>query len=198
MGRILCLRLQWEDNGSFVKLSDCEVMKAQMRNLVKLSNCEVMESQLRNEESAPLIQGLENNANDDASDQEKASMQLVPWLVTLTAVPLGLSLNPGEDTDVCKRIVSSRYGGTLNSRRVASPVMRLVKGEESWEDPEYPQDVLFQNWGETEQNHSVTCMVLKATANNNRRHLALLHEEIHGPLSSLCRSGGISNNISGL
>ncbi|GFY15068.1 uncharacterized protein TNCV_4493211 [Trichonephila clavipes] len=41
------------------------------RNLVILSNCEVMEAQLRNEESVPLIQGIENNANDDASDQEK-------------------------------------------------------------------------------------------------------------------------------
>ncbi|GFX63143.1 hypothetical protein TNCV_4191781 [Trichonephila clavipes] len=31
-----------------------------------------MEAQLRNEESVPLIQGIQNNANDDASDQEKA------------------------------------------------------------------------------------------------------------------------------
>ncbi|GFV86674.1 uncharacterized protein TNCV_4185271 [Trichonephila clavipes] len=78
----------WEgtDNGNFVKLrdcevmearlrnlvklSDCEVMEAQLRNLVKLSDCEVMETQLRNEESGPLIQGIENNVNDDESDQE--------------------------------------------------------------------------------------------------------------------------------
>ncbi|GFT32220.1 uncharacterized protein TNCV_1034891 [Trichonephila clavipes] len=46
-------------------------------NLVKLSNCEVMEAQLKNEESASLIQGIENNANDDASDQEEASIQLI-------------------------------------------------------------------------------------------------------------------------
>ncbi|PRD23466.1 UNVERIFIED_CONTAM: hypothetical protein NCL1_46270 [Trichonephila clavipes] len=43
------------DNGNLVILSDCEVMEAQLRNL-----------------------GIENNANDDASDQEKASIQLVP------------------------------------------------------------------------------------------------------------------------
>ncbi|GFY69302.1 uncharacterized protein TNIN_421791 [Trichonephila inaurata madagascariensis] len=36
------------DNGNLVKLSDCEVMEAQLRNLVKLSDCEVMEAQLRN------------------------------------------------------------------------------------------------------------------------------------------------------
>ncbi|GFY70821.1 uncharacterized protein TNIN_486851 [Trichonephila inaurata madagascariensis] len=47
-------------------------------NLVKLSVCEVMEAQLRSKESAPLIRGIENNVNDDASDQEKASMQLLP------------------------------------------------------------------------------------------------------------------------
>ncbi|GFY15098.1 uncharacterized protein TNCV_4493511 [Trichonephila clavipes] len=40
-------------------------------SLVILSDCEVMEAQLRNEESVPLIQGIENNVNDDASDQEK-------------------------------------------------------------------------------------------------------------------------------
>ncbi|GFY69181.1 uncharacterized protein TNIN_398291 [Trichonephila inaurata madagascariensis] len=54
-------------------------MEVQLRNLVKRSNCEVMEAQLRNEESVPLIPGIENenNASDDTSDQEKASMQLV-------------------------------------------------------------------------------------------------------------------------
>ncbi|GFX72493.1 hypothetical protein TNCV_4060901 [Trichonephila clavipes] len=36
-------------------------------------------------------------------------------------------------------------------------------------------------------------MVLKATA-NDRRHLALCHDEFRGPRSGLYRSGGISNN----
>ncbi|GFY03382.1 hypothetical protein TNCV_1173401 [Trichonephila clavipes] len=36
------------------------------------------------------------------------------------------------------------------------------------------------NWGETELNRSVTCMVLKATANDTR-HLAFFHDEIRGP-----------------
>ncbi|GFU51688.1 uncharacterized protein TNCV_83141 [Trichonephila clavipes] len=63
----------------------------------------------------------------------------------------------------------SRHGGTLNSRRLASPLVSLVEGEERWEATDHSQDILLQNWGETELNHSVTCMVLKTTA-NDRRH----------------------------
>ncbi|GFY08698.1 uncharacterized protein TNCV_5006111 [Trichonephila clavipes] len=48
--------------------------------------------------------------------------------------------------------------------------------------------VLPQNWGENEPNSTVTCMVLKSTA-NDRRHLALCHDEFRGPRSGLCRSG---------
>ncbi|GFV03745.1 cullin-4A [Trichonephila clavipes] len=70
--------------------------------------------------------------------------------------------------------------GVLFRRRVASPLVRLVEGEERWEAPDHLQGVLPLNWGETELNCSVTCMVLKATA-NNRRHLALCHDEFHGP-----------------
>ncbi|GFX67962.1 uncharacterized protein TNCV_2288242 [Trichonephila clavipes] len=82
--------------------------------------------------------------------------------------------------DVCKCIMPSRHGGTLNSRRAACPLVRLVEGEERWETPDIHQGLLPQNWGETEQNRSVTCMVLKASA-NDRRHLALCHDEFRGP-----------------
>ncbi|GFV00303.1 uncharacterized protein TNCV_2117571 [Trichonephila clavipes] len=47
-------------------------------NLVKLSACEIIEAQLRSEESAHLIRGTENGASDEESDQEGASMQLIP------------------------------------------------------------------------------------------------------------------------
>ncbi|GFT61344.1 uncharacterized protein TNCV_4091131 [Trichonephila clavipes] len=83
-------------------------------------------------------------------------------------------------------------GGTLNSRRAASPLVKLVEGEERWEASD-PQSVLSLNWGGIEPNHTVTCMVLKAAA-NDRRHLALCHDEFRGPGSGLCRTGGISNN----
>ncbi|GFU53066.1 uncharacterized protein TNCV_3098501 [Trichonephila clavipes] len=63
--------------------------------------------------------------------------------------------------------VPSRHGGTLNSRRAANPFVRLVEEEERWETPTLPQGVL-QNWGGTKPNRTVTCMVLKATANDWR------------------------------
>ncbi|GFX01172.1 uncharacterized protein TNCV_4581381 [Trichonephila clavipes] len=78
------------------------------------------------------------------------------------------------------RRLPSRHGGTLNSRRAASPLVGLVEGKEMWEALDHPQGVLPQNWGETELNRSVTCMVLKGTA-NDRRHQALCHDEFRGP-----------------
>ncbi|GFW94460.1 hypothetical protein TNCV_2701811 [Trichonephila clavipes] len=41
--------------------------------------------------------------------------------------------------DVCKCIVTSRHLGTLNSRRAASPLIRLVEGKERWEASDHPQ-----------------------------------------------------------
>ncbi|GFV77567.1 uncharacterized protein TNCV_1070961 [Trichonephila clavipes] len=56
----------------------------------------------------------------------------------MTAVPLGLGSNPGEDMDVCKCIVPLLRGGTLNSRRAASPLVRLMEGKKRWEAPDPP------------------------------------------------------------
>ncbi|GFX97521.1 uncharacterized protein TNCV_2840811 [Trichonephila clavipes] len=64
------------------------------------------------------------------------------------------------------------HGATLNRRRTTSPRVRLVEGEKRWEASDHPQGVLLQNWGGTEPNRTVTCMVLKATANN--RHITRL------------------------
>ncbi|GFX25152.1 uncharacterized protein TNCV_2753271 [Trichonephila clavipes] len=61
--------------------------------------------------------------------------------------------------DVCKPIVPLRHRRTLNSRRAASPLVRLVEGPN-------PQGVLPLNWCGTELNRTVTCMVHKATAND--------------------------------
>ncbi|GFW30887.1 uncharacterized protein TNCV_2939891 [Trichonephila clavipes] len=82
---------------------------------------------------------------------------------------------------------------SFNSRRAASSLVRLVEGEERWEDSDNPQSFLPLNRGEIEPNRTVTCMALKATT-NNRRHLALCHDEFGGPRSGFCRSGGICNN----
>ncbi|GFY12041.1 synaptojanin-1 [Trichonephila clavipes] len=89
--------------------------------------------------------------------------------------------------DVYKCVVPSWHRGTLNSQRAANPLVRLVEGEESWETSDHSQSVFPLNWGGTEPNRTVTCMVLKATA-NDRRHLALCHDEFQGPRSGLCSS----------
>ncbi|GFV37346.1 uncharacterized protein TNCV_1757841 [Trichonephila clavipes] len=83
--------------------------------------------------------------------------------------------------DVCKCIVPLQHGGTRNSRRAASPLVRLVEEEERWESADLPQGVLPQNWGGTEQNRSVTCMVLKATGNDMRKNKAPCRNEFRGP-----------------
>ncbi|GFU66042.1 uncharacterized protein TNCV_3270781 [Trichonephila clavipes] len=57
----------------------------------------------------------------------------------LTAAPLGMLSNHGEDMDVCKCMVPSRHGGTLNRHRSASPLVRLVEGEERWEASDTPR-----------------------------------------------------------
>ncbi|GFV87629.1 uncharacterized protein TNCV_779131 [Trichonephila clavipes] len=60
--------------------------------------------------------------------------------------------------------------GTLNSHRAASPLVWLVEGEERWETPVHLQGFLPLNWGGTEQNRTVTCMTLKAKANDRRKN----------------------------
>ncbi|GFV45297.1 uncharacterized protein TNCV_2037501 [Trichonephila clavipes] len=83
--------------------------------------------------------------------------------------------------DVCKCIVLSRHMGTLNNRRATIPFVRLVEREERREAPDHLKGVLPQNWGGTEQNHTITCMVLKAKANDRRKNLPLSRDEFRGP-----------------
>ncbi|GFT29125.1 hypothetical protein TNCV_3587381 [Trichonephila clavipes] len=63
---------------------------------------------------------------------------------------LGLGSYPAEGIDVCNCIMPLRHRGTLNNHRA----------------PDYTQGTLPQNWGATEPNYTVTCMVLKATDND--------------------------------
>ncbi|GFX34897.1 uncharacterized protein TNCV_2328371 [Trichonephila clavipes] len=76
---------------------------------------------------------------------------------------------------------SSWHGGTLNSRCATSPLERFVEGKESLEAPDHHRDFLFQNWGETEPNYTVTCMMLKAKANDRCRNLDFSRDEFHLP-----------------
>ncbi|GFY02947.1 uncharacterized protein TNCV_3508271 [Trichonephila clavipes] len=68
--------------------------------------------------------------------------------------------------DVCKCVMPLRHGGILNSRLATSPLVRLVAGGERRRPLTLPQGVLPQNWGGTELNPTVNCMVLKSTAND--------------------------------
>ncbi|GFW72621.1 uncharacterized protein TNCV_3798491 [Trichonephila clavipes] len=99
------------------------------------------------------------------------------------------------NTLLTKNITVTKFGRTQVKSiepRAASPLVWLVEGVERWEALKTP-GVLPQNWNGNEPNRTVTCMVLKATA-NDRRHLTLCHDEFRGHRSGLCRSGGISNN----
>ncbi|GFU24490.1 hypothetical protein TNCV_2264501 [Trichonephila clavipes] len=67
--------------------------------------------------------------------------------------------------DACKFIVPSRYGGTLNSRRAASPLVRLVEGEERWEAFDPPtgcsSSKLGWNRAKTSWRHGTTPLRVK-------------------------------------
>ncbi|GFV94338.1 hypothetical protein TNCV_2267921 [Trichonephila clavipes] len=64
-----------------------------------------------------------------------------------------------------------------------SSLVKVEEGEERWDAPDHPQGYPSKLSG-NESNRTVTCMVLKATA-NEWRHLALCHEDPFG----ICRSG---------
>ncbi|GFU86294.1 hypothetical protein TNCV_369501 [Trichonephila clavipes] len=52
---------------------------------------------------------------------------------------VGTGFEPGEGMDVCKCIVPARHGGTLNSHRAASLLVRFVEGETRWEASDHPR-----------------------------------------------------------
>ncbi|GFV42062.1 hypothetical protein TNCV_2452341 [Trichonephila clavipes] len=51
-----------------------------------------------------------------------------------------------------------------------STLVRLVEREDRWDVIDHHQGFHPQNWGGTEQNLTVTCMVLKAKANDRRKN----------------------------
>ncbi|GFU82845.1 hypothetical protein TNCV_266421 [Trichonephila clavipes] len=66
-----------------------------------------------------------------------------------------------------KCIVLLRLGDTLNSRRAASPLVRLIEGDDKWEAPDHPQGFLRLNCGGTERNRTVTCMSCFSKGNDS-------------------------------
>ncbi|GFS53740.1 uncharacterized protein TNCV_731341 [Trichonephila clavipes] len=88
--------------------------------------------------------------------------------------------------DACKCIVPSWHGGTLNSHRAASHLVRWVEGEERRETPGHLEGVLAQNWGGNEPNHTVTFMVLKLRVTSGVQS-SPCHDEFRGPRSDSVR-----------
>ncbi|GFU47041.1 hypothetical protein TNCV_2616161 [Trichonephila clavipes] len=119
-----------------------------------------------------------------------ATEQVITGLATKTPRPevqiLTYSPVPSErlveNRPVLKRLNTSLYQYPLQRKPLSRKPSREVggRGRDVGEAPDHTQGVLPQNWGETEANRPVTCMVLKAMT-NNRRHLALCHDEFHGP-----------------
>ncbi|GFX89321.1 hypothetical protein TNCV_1340201 [Trichonephila clavipes] len=69
------------------------------------------------------------------------------------------------NVDIVAIVQPLRLGGTVNSRRATSPLVRLVKGEEKWEAP---QGV-------------VKCMVLKVTDKDSGKNSVPYRDEFRGP-----------------
>ncbi|GFX85388.1 hypothetical protein TNCV_3715621 [Trichonephila clavipes] len=103
--------------------------------------------------STPILR--DGQVGEGPNSRKDLAAYPVLWLVTLTAVLNGLGSNPVEGMD--------------------------WKGKKGVKLLITPQSVLPQNWGGTEQNRTVTSMVLKAKANDRRKNLALRHDEFRGP-----------------
>ncbi|GFV46135.1 hypothetical protein TNCV_1256911 [Trichonephila clavipes] len=62
-------------------------------------------------------------------------------------------------------VVSDAWGLAYSD---ASPLVRLVEGEEKWEAPDPPSRCSPSKSRDSKLNRTVICMVLKATANDSR------------------------------
>ncbi|GFV41674.1 DUF4817 domain-containing protein [Trichonephila clavipes] len=85
--------------------------------------------------------------------------------------------------------ISLRWSPPKNPFPVRELVMSQWSWSFSWESFSFPQSVIPLNWGGIEPNRSVTCVGFKDTA-NDKRLLALCHDEFRGHRSRFCRSDG--------
>ncbi|GFS62103.1 hypothetical protein TNCV_476601 [Trichonephila clavipes] len=74
----------------------------------------------------------------------------------------------------------SPHGGTQN-KPSSRKFSREFDGRGREGEAKDPQGGLPQNWGGTEQNRTVKCMVLKAKANDRHKNLALRWDVFRGP-----------------
>ncbi|GFS64587.1 hypothetical protein TNCV_4137891 [Trichonephila clavipes] len=66
--------------------------------------------------------------------------------------------------------------GTLNSRRATSHLVRFGGGREV---RKVLQGALPHNWGGAEPNHTVICMMFKATVNDRRKSAGIRRDEFN-------------------
>ncbi|GFY35586.1 uncharacterized protein TNCV_196861 [Trichonephila clavipes] len=120
------------------------------------------------------------DATEHPSYREVDALEICHGSNTLAGV--GMGSNPGEGMDVCKCRMPSQQGSTLNSRRAASPLVRLVEGKERWEAPDFPLGCSPSKLGRNQaKNRIVTCMVLVATTNERRNKLPIYCNEFRVP-----------------
>ncbi|GFT75679.1 hypothetical protein TNCV_5059841 [Trichonephila clavipes] len=80
------------------------------------------------------------------------------------------AVRPGFESrrrHVCKCIVPTRHGSTLNSCRAANPLVRLIEGEERWKTPDHPRVLSLKTRLEMGQIvlSPVWCLKLRPTTN---------------------------------
>ncbi|GFV33620.1 hypothetical protein TNCV_4567351 [Trichonephila clavipes] len=80
-----------------------------------------------------------------------------------------------------KHHIFEHYIATIFQSSSRKSSREVVEEEERWEAPDHS----FQHWGGTEENRTVTCLVLKAKANDRRKILVLSHDEFGGSRSDV-------------
>ncbi|GFU70003.1 hypothetical protein TNCV_2984301 [Trichonephila clavipes] len=71
-------------------------------------------------------ENLENKGKHEIIMEESSTEGTGPRGAVLPDMMMGLGSSPGEGMDICKCIMPSWQGGTLNSRRAASPFVRNI------------------------------------------------------------------------
>ncbi|GFT35989.1 hypothetical protein TNCV_4342991 [Trichonephila clavipes] len=78
-------------------------------------------------------------------------------------------------------LVPARHGSTLNIHQSTNPLERLVEEEERRDIPYPPSRMFSLKIGEgTNNNHTVSCMMLKVAANDKYKIIPCL-DEFFGP-----------------
>ncbi|GFV40037.1 hypothetical protein TNCV_4412681 [Trichonephila clavipes] len=85
--------------------------------------------------------------------------------------------------DDCKCIVPVGHGGTLNIRRAASPLVKLVKEEERSKTPYHPPRCSSQLGGEGSSQIVMSRVWCSKLWRTTSEQLASSHEKVFGPRS---------------